>query len=343
MMKTLSISDPRWLHFITTHPNATIFHHPAWIDLLGECYRYKSVALVIMDQKEQIKSGLPLMQINSWLTGHRWVSLPFSDFCQPLVSENVGTEEFPGELLNWWASGNCVKTQIRWPLPEHKAITTGQTYAHHINNLLPDFNQVRRTFKPKVNQFIRQAEKANLSIRQSSEWQDVFTYYKLHLMTRKRQGVPAQSLRYFHLLWHKLISQGLGFVLLVYQNAHPIAGAVFLHWNQGLVYKYGASDPTYWNLRPNHLLFWHAIRWGCEHGYDTLDWGRTDIDHRSLQDFKRSWGSQERKMHYSVLIQGPAARETRSGSNQRILKTIIQHSPTWVCKTIGELLYGHFA
>lgn len=342
-MKALPISDPRWLRFINNHPDATIFHHPAWSNLLKACYGYQPVTLVILDETGEIASGLPLMQVDSWLTGQRMVSLPFSDFCQPLLSKTTEPTEFPGSLYDWWRNHDKLHTQIRWPLPDHQEIFAGQSYVQHINQLLPDPDKVRRAFKPKISQFIRQAERANITIRQSCDWQDMQIYYRLHLLTRKRQGVPAQPFRYFRLFWQKVIAQGLGFILLAFHGTQPIAGAVFLHWNQSLIYKYGASDPAYWTMRPNHLLFWHVIRWGCEQNYQTLDWGRTDLEQEGLRDFKRSWGGQERIMRYSVLSQSPYAPEITSASNQRILKGLIQHSPPWVCKTIGTLLYGHFA
>ena len=57
----------------------------------------------------------------------------------------------------------------------------------------------------------------------------------------------------------------------------PVAAAVFLSFNGRLVYKYGASAASGLQVRPNNLLFWHVIRWAVEHGYRTLDFGRTDL------------------------------------------------------------------
>ena len=132
-------------------------------------------------------------------------------------------------------------------------------------------------------------------------------------------------------------------MLLAYKEEQPIAAAVFLHFNRTLTYKYGASDPTFWKLRPNHAIFWHAIQWGCEHGYEIFDWGKTDMDNQGLRDFKLGWGSQEQILHYSVLADRAPVTKLSSGSNQRLMASVIQNSPAWVCRMIGELLYGHFA
>jgi CelD/BcsL family acetyltransferase involved in cellulose biosynthesis len=98
-------------------------------------------------------------------------------------------------------------------------------------------------------------------------------FYRLHVNTRRRLGLPVQSRRFFRLLWSRMIQPDLGRVLLVDVGTDTVAGAVFLTWNRTVVYKYGASDPRYWSVRPNNLLFWEAIKWACESRYERLSFG----------------------------------------------------------------------
>ncbi len=196
-------------------------------------------------------------------------------------------------------------------------------------------------FRSSVPRLIRQAEKAGVEIRRSNSWDDVRTFYCLHMQTRRRLGVPVQPLRFFRCLWQHVLSQRLGFTLLAFKDQTPIAGGVFLHWHKMLTYKYGASLSEYWQLRPNNLLFWNAIRWGCEQGYQSFDWGRTDLDDEGLRNFKRGWGSEEHIVNYHVVANSsPASQSTRS--RVRFVEPLIQHSPVWVGRAIGTLLYGHF-
>jgi lipid II:glycine glycyltransferase (peptidoglycan interpeptide bridge formation enzyme) len=138
-----------------------------------------------------------------------------------------------------------------------------------------------------------------------------------------------------------LLSQGFGFLLLAHNDSQLLAGAVFLNFNKTLTYKYSASDPAYWKLRPNNLILWHAICWGCEHGNHIFDWGRTDLDNAGLRDFKLGWGSEEQILNYSILADRPP-KVTMDGKAHRLLTHLIQRSPTWVCRILGELLYKHF-
>ena len=95
-------------------------------------------------------------------------------------------------------------------------------------------------------------------------------------MRRLQCNAPVQPRRFFKLLWERIIAPGWGFLLLACKDDVPISGAIFLSWNGVLMDKYTAADQAYLSLRPNNLLVWTAMRWGCEHGYQTFDFGKTE-------------------------------------------------------------------
>jgi hypothetical protein len=68
--------------------------------------------------------------------------------------------------------------------------------------------------------------------------------------------------------------------------------------------------------------------------------GRSHIDDQGLRHFKRRWGAEEYPLVYSFLPQ----RNTglTNGRLKNVMEAVICHSPTWVCRLTGELLYRHF-
>jgi hypothetical protein len=60
-----------------------------------------------------------------------------------------------------------------------------------------------------------------------------------------------------------------------------------------------------------------------------------------LRKFKLGWGSEEQTLHYSVLADRPP-KALVDGKTHRLLSSVIQHSPAWVCRAMGELFYQHF-
>ena len=78
----------------------------------------------------------------------------------------------------------------------------------------------------------------------------------------------------------------------------PVAGAVFLHFRRSAIFKYGASDERFQELRPNNLVFWRAIEWHSAAGFTEMDLGRTDRGQEGLRRFKLGWGAVERPIEY---------------------------------------------
>ena len=70
--------DSRLNHF----PGATFFHGAAWARVLHSTYGYQPVYFATVEQ-DRLRSLLPVMEVNSWLTGRRGISLPFTDDCLP--------------------------------------------------------------------------------------------------------------------------------------------------------------------------------------------------------------------------------------------------------------------
>jgi Acetyltransferase (GNAT) domain len=194
----------------------------------------------------------------------------------------------------------------------------------------------------QVQRNIRRGERAGIEVRRADSRAGLDrVFYALHVGTRRRQGVPVQPRRFFTLLWDGVMETGHGFTSLAYAGREPVAGAVFLAWNGTLIYKYGASDPAHWGLRPNHLLFWDAIRWACDHGYHTFDLGRTDRSNSGLRRFKSGWGAAEEPLVYSLL-----GAPTGAGMGQRLQSLaapVIRRGPRWLPRLLGEVLYRYSA
>lgn len=335
-------SDERWIAFVNSISSANIFHHPAWINLMAECYGYRPFVVAICDRNGEIQSGLPLMEVNSWLTGHRWVSLPFTDHCMPLSLDEKSTEKLFDYISELRFKHNVSHVEVRNLVQDDAQVYRDTRYVLHIQVLSPDTDKIFRNFhRTSVRQTITKAERKGVRVRWAETSADLDTFYSLIWQTRHRLGAPVQPKWFFKLLWERVINAGLGFILLAYKGTSPIAGGVFLGFKTTLVFKYTGWDRDYERFCPNHLLVWTAIRWGCEHGYRIFDWGRTDVNNIYLREYKNRWGTKESILTYSILSNTSPSHT--SDRLLRITKSLIRSSPKWVCRIAGELLYKHFA
>lgn len=330
------LRQPEWLDLLDRAPAATAFHHPAWLRLLSDHYRYQVSAWCLADGDGGLVAGLPVALVRGRITGERLISLPFSDACPPLIAGGD-----PGALaaaVSAERERHGLPLEVRGPLP---GATMTTRFVQHQLELEPGVERVTRRFtKSQVRRGVAKAVREGVTVDRLTDADALARFYALHTATRRRQGVPTQPRR-FILRFSSLFDEGLGFVMLARHEGRDVAGAVFLHFGGTLTYKYGASRRADLYLRPNNLLFMEAIRWGCENGMRTLDLGRTDLDNAGLLAFKRSFGPAESPLPYSYL--GAPRRDPARGLPGRALSTVIQHSPAGVGRLVGEALYRDFA
>ena len=336
----VGISDQRWTSFVEASPDATPFHRPEWAEMLAACYGYRAFALSKVDAQGLISAGLPVVDVRSPF-GRRWVSLPFTDYCAPLARSEEDRNSLIDQLNIERAAQRVSRLEIRAPISGSNIHRRSSSVLHTLR-LGSDPDAIFRTFKPSAQRSVLKAIRDGVTVRTARTPAElVDTFYLLHVRTRARLGIPVQPRRYFRMLWQSLIDRGFGFVLLASTDKETVAGAVFLAWNGTLEYKYGASIPEFWNLRPNHLLFSTAIRWGCEHGYRVLKFGRTDLPDMGLRTFKQSWGATEEPLVYSTL--GEAPRPARAATLMALMRPFLRRTPPWVCRVAGELVYKYAA
>ncbi len=330
------LHDPRWVEHISSRPEAQPFHHPAWAEFVAGVYGFRAFALAVIDSDGNVAGGLPVAETR----GRQWVSLPFTDVCAPLSAGCDGSE-FTAVLEQARRAASMRELVIHGKLPGRAFNSTVAVL--HTLDLTPGPEALHGAFhRSQVRRAIAAAEKSSLELRRAAHAEEITRdYYGLHLMTRKRQGVPVQPRRFFERLWTDVLEFGLGHALLAYADEVAVAGAVFLSWNGTTIYKYGASDRRYGRLRANHLIFWAAIRQSCAQGDQIFDFGKSAVDNTGLRAFKSSWGSVEMPLVYSTLADRPSRSST--GRLQRIAAPVIRRSPSFVCKAAGELLYKYAA
>lgn len=343
-LTSLAIDSTAWGEFVQQHPRATLFHHPAWARFIAACYHYHPFVLAILNEQRQIEAGLPMIEVKGLIGGRRWISLPFTDHCAPLTSPRITIADLSAGLAAAQREYDLPRIEVRWRLSEQPIVWTRTRAALHTLDLGPSPDQLFERFTKMHQRNVRKATREEVSVGIDPSLDGMKAYYRLHVVTRRRQGTPVQPWHFFKLLWEQLIAKGLGFVLLAHSGSTCVAGAVFLTWNRTLVYKYGASDLAYTSTRANHLLFWTAIEWGCQHGFETFDWGRSDLGNQGLRDFKSGWGAREEELAYSFISPTPPTQHAEGGLRARATTaaaTVIRHSPPQLCRSLGEILYRY--
>ena len=335
------VADPRWQRLVETAPGPSVFAHPAWLQLLGRRYRYGMSALCVLDAEGEIALGLPLARVESRLTGRRLVALPFTDVCPPVRRPGADLEADAALMraIVEQRRTTGLDIEVREDLSDLPGAHVLPSFLVHRLALESDADAVlARTSKSQIRRGIKKAEREGVTTRARTDREALDEFYALHARTRRRQGVPIQP-KGFILAFEALFALGLGYVMTAHHDNRTISAAVFLTHGDTVIYKYGASDERFLNLRPNNLLFADAIRRACAAGHTTMDFGRTDTDNAGLAAFKRSWGAAEEDLAYTYLAASPP-REG-SGLAHKALAEVIRRGPQRTGQVIGSALYRH--
>jgi CelD/BcsL family acetyltransferase involved in cellulose biosynthesis len=336
------LKDQRWPDFLDRHPNASVFHTFAWLKALQKTYGYEPIAYTTDTPGGDLQNVLLFCQIKSWVTGHRLVSLPFSDHCDPLVNNSADLQDLLTALRHKSARENWRYIEIR-PLRSLNLTAalfqTTETHCFHQLDLTPALDTIFRNFhKDSVQRKIRRAEREGLTEEEGRSSSLLEIFCRLQLLTRRRHHLPPQPRAWFQSLV-ECFGERLK-IRVAFKNKQPIASILTLSYKDTLVYKYGCSDARFNNLGSMHFLFWRSIQDGKQSGLQTFDLGRSESDNSGLITFKDRWGAKRSTLTYARNA-GGFSQPLNLDWKMKIAKRILAHAPDSFLSMVGNLLYKH--
>jgi lipid II:glycine glycyltransferase (peptidoglycan interpeptide bridge formation enzyme) len=221
------------------------------------------------------------------------------------------------------------------------APAAAEKYYGHKLDLTIGMGELFARLQSPVRRAIRKAEKSGLTVEASKTREAMLDFYRLHVWTRRRHGLPPQSLTFFLNIHEAIIKTGLGFIVLAQRETKPIAAAVFLHSGATALYKYGASDKGVQELRGNNLVMWEGIKRLTGKGLKTLHFGRTSVDNDGLRKFKLSWGTKEEIIEYFRFAFRPNMWVNRCRNASQFHNRLFRRLPLAVNRVAGTLIYPH--
>lgn len=341
------LKDLRWEPFLARHPRASVFHSSAWLAALHRTYGFQPIAYTTSSAGEDLENAMVFCRVESWLTGRRLVSLPFSDHCEPLVDRSEDQAVLTASLMEKVNEERWSYAEFR-PLEPFRVVTTlprtAVTYAFHQLDLWPSIATIFDNFhKSSTQRKIRRAGRENLVYREGTTQALLDDFYRLFTLTRKRQGLAPQSKEWFANLM-ECFGDALK-VRVAFKDGQAIAAMITIRHKDTLTYKYGCSDARFNRLGCMHLLFWNAIQEAKFSGLRFLDFGRSDADQQGLITFKSRWGASQSVLIYSRY--GAARKSTHifdlysSEWKSRAAKYTLKHISPAILPVIGQIVYQH--
>jgi len=337
-------TDPRWDRLLASRVG-DVFHSPQWLRALRDAYDLPVEAKVLLADSGEPIAGFVYSPIDD-IMDSRIVSLPFSDFCDPLASTPAEWAAVTAGVLtpDRRVHVRCLHSEL--PLNDPLLVPAGRARWHAVD-LARDLDDIWQGIASSARRSIRKARDEGVNVRVAESLDDVRLFFELHLHVRKHKyGLLAQPWPFFECLWKHLLSEDHGRLLLAEQDGQVIGGVLLLQWGRSLYYKFNASQPDLLGARPNDLVIWHAIEHGVATGLERLDFGLSDWDQEGLLRFKRKYATEEKTIHSLQHVpHPPSQREVELRNLLPRLTSLLTRPdvPDAVSEEAGNVLYRYFA
>ena len=280
-----------------------------------------------------------MLEVSSFLTGKRGVSLPFTDYCEPLVPHVEVSKVLFEAIVQEGRKRQWKYIELRGGTDFLGDGQASEWFYRHTLDLTPGDANLFKSLRDSTRRNIKKAEKEGVDVRFETTPEALREFYRLNCLTRREHGLPPQPWHFFEQLHEEILAKGMGTVALAFYQGDAVAANVYLHANGEAIYKYGASDKTYQNLRAANLVMWEAI--GCAAGRQEPLLRPHGARKRGTAPVQDGLGREESVINYyrydlaaDAFVPGP---KTVSARANRAFSRL----PVPALKAIGGLLYRH--
>lgn len=339
-------TDARWEALVACSPAGSLFISPPWIRAVAQGYGLAPAARVIVDGTGSPRAGLAYVPIADAVSS-RIVSLPFSDYSDPLLRDDADWRTLIGPLLDsgWPVTLKCLREDV--PRGDARFEERGAASWHQTAVAATEDEQWRQ-LRGTARRNVRKARDRGVTVSCGDSLEELRAFYDLHREVRRRKyRLLAQPWAFFEAMHCEFSTSGRMTVLLAHLGDRLIGGVVALEWGGTLYYKLNASALDELEVRPNDLLAWEGLRLARRLGCSSFDWGLSDVDQPGLIRYKQKFATDEGRI--SILrytpsdYSNPAGEELRSvfGNLTRLLTD--EAVPDEARTGAGDLLYRYFA
>jgi hypothetical protein len=334
------VRNPGWDHLVALHRDSGCFHTSAWAKVLHQTYNHRPFYLRF-SRGRRLAALVPLMEVRSPFTGRRGVCLPFSDTCEPLIFDPHAVDLVRDRIVRFAQERRWRHLEIRGGKFFQSGSSSAATFYGHTLDLRRRVDELPDRFDSPVRRAIRKAERSNVNVLVARSRQAIDDFYRLHVQTRRRHGVPPQPNSFFLNIYEHIIKPGLGFAVLAQRDSRPIAAAIFFRFGKNALYKYAASDNRFQEFRANNLVMWQGIQFLLRTGVEKLHFGRTECDNDGLRRFKLSWDTQEETINYYRVDESGRQCLVPPPRNSGFHKGVFGRLPLVFNRLAGSIIYPH--
>jgi hypothetical protein len=237
----------------------------------------------------------------------------------PVISSNSGDHqgilnELLNALENFGVKKHIIKIQIWWPKSwesntvfRYLGYEPINTTINYVVNLDFGIEGLWKHIHHNKRKNVKKALSKGVEVRETSDYEDIHKFLDLYLASAKRHNLSSPQFSWFEAIW-KLRKQQTR-IFFARWKRKDVSG-VFTTTHGKTIYALSAGSLSEgFEARPNDMLHWKVMEWGCRQGFSKYHMGEVHPEqeqgarYRNIWRWKREWnGDLDVVQHYEKNI-----------------------------------------
>lgn len=320
-----------WDAFVKNHPKSTFFHLAGWKDIVETSFNHKP-HYFIAEEKEKIKGVFPLFHVKSLLFGNFLVSVPFvvyggicadnSEVYNLLLEEGKKLARQLG--VDYLELRNLEQNEYNLPIKD--------LYVTFRREIFEDIDENMSVIPRKQRRMIRVG--INNGCQSKIGKEHLKEFYDIYAHSLRNLGTPVFPYSLFKNIMR--VFDDACKILSVWHQGRMVAAVMTFFFKDIVMPYYGGALRDSFRYAVNDFMYWELMKYGCENGYKTFDFGRSKRGTGSY-DFKRHWGFEPEPLPYQYYMVKQKETPNLSPLNPKFkpLISLWKRMPLPITKAIG--------
>jgi FemAB-related protein (PEP-CTERM system-associated) len=341
ILLTHGVSDSEsWDAFVRLHPHGSTFHLMAWQRLIHNTFGHEPRHIVATDSNGQVVGVLPLFLVRSLLFGRLLVSTPHATYGGILASSDTVAQNLFQRAHEMAKELNVEFLELRNfrnALP-NDCLHQKDLYVTFRQELHPDpevsFLKIPRKKRYRIREGINHGLEFRVDEISNPE------FFDLYSRNVRRLGTPVFPKSLFEEGRREFGSDCK--IFSVHWKGMLVAAVWALFYKDEFMSFFAASLKEYGHLSLNNFMYWMLIKYGCENGFKTFDFGRSKKGTGACE-FKEHWGMTRTDLQYQYALVRRKSMPDTSPLNPKFSLGIQawQKLPLSVTRTLGPIISKH--
>jgi serine/alanine adding enzyme len=293
----ISSSSPDWQDFLHNHPQSTIYHDPAWGDIMLRAYGNRPYYLTA-SRDGQIKAVLQLIAQKSLLFGSHLCSLPYFDAAGILTDDPDSIPPLIAQARTLLPNCRAQWIELRHLAPIDDSLPSRTDKVTMVLPLPASDEELWNQLKTKVRTKVRKARQTESTVVQGKA-ELLPEFYDVYVRTMRDLGSPPHSRRFFQLILDAFPDASKLYV--VRHDDQAVAASFTLTDRHAFRVPWSGSDYRLRKLNVNLVLYWAMLEDACRLAAPAFDFGRSTRD-SGTWTFKKQWGAEEVPLLWEYLL-----------------------------------------